>query len=101
MAAKMATYGITITDLQLVLGIFANIDDTMDHDYDREFRPAMAAIHKLFKYNYVHTANSLKTIMAELGSADGVRTMEDAPSLSNLRGGNGTANVVDDSVSQI
>ena len=69
----------------------------MHHDYGHEFGPTMAAICKLFKYEYVHTMMSLKAIMSKLGNTDRVRTMKDAPSSSNLR--SSTSNAVDDSVS--
>ena len=95
----MATYGITISKPQLLLIVFTNIEGAMQHDYSREFRPAMAAIHKLFKYDYIHSATSLEAIISKLGNVDGVRTMKDAPSSSNPR--IGTANAVDDSVSRM
>ena len=96
MAAKTATYGIAIPNAQIVLILSANNDSAVAHDYGCEFRPVMAAICKLFGHKYVHTATSLKAIIKELGSANGIRNMRQALSPSNLLDSNGTANAVDD-----
>ena len=77
--AKMATYGLTISDTELVLVVLANIDNTTAHDCGREFRLAMTAICKLFGHQYFHTAASLKTTMKELSAVDGVCDMRQAP----------------------
>ena len=79
-----------------MLVVFANIDSDVTHNYGRKFRPTMDAIRKLFVHQYVHIATSLKAITKELGSADGVCNMKQAPSSSNLLGSNGTANAIDD-----
>ena len=100
MAAKMATYGIAISDVQLMLVVFTNINSSMAHEYGCGFRPAMAAIRKLFRYKHVHTMNSLKTFTKELGSADGVCDMKSATSPSNLHGSNSIANAVDDRITR-
>ena len=44
-----------MSDVQLMLVIFANIDSAIAHKYGHGFQPAMATIRKLFKYDYVHT----------------------------------------------
>ena len=98
MAVKISTYGITISDAQLVLVLFATIESNIAHEYGCEFQPTMAAIHKLFEYNYIHTANSLKTITEELGSANSGCDMKAAPLPSSFRGSNGIANTVDDRI---
>ena len=95
MAAKMATYGLTISNAELVLVVLVNVVNATAHDYDRKFRLAMTAIHKMFGHQYVHTAASLKTIMKELSAADGICDTWQAPSPSNLFGNNGTANTTD------
>ena len=59
----------------------------------------MSAIHKLFKYDCVHTVTPLEVIFSELGNENGTRTMKDTPSQSNLC--SGTANTIDDSVSRM
>ena len=60
----------------------------------------MATICRLFGYNYIHTAKFLKTIMKELGSADGVSDMKAASTPPNLCGDNGTDNAVENSVAR-
>ena len=81
-AVQMATYGITIGIPQLVLMLLANIKTATKSEYGHEFRSAMHTICKKYKYNYVHDAASLQTILTELAGADGVRVLKDAPAPS-------------------
>jgi hypothetical protein len=76
----MATYGIVIGIPQLTLMLLANIETATKSDYGREFCSAMHTIRKKYAYNHVHDATSLQTILTELGGADGVRALKDAPS---------------------
>jgi hypothetical protein len=93
-AAQMATYGITIGIPQLVLTLLANIKTATKSEYGHEFRSAMHTICKKYKYNYVHDAASLQTILTELAGANGVRVLKDAPAPST-----GTAHSMANSVS--
>ncbi len=93
-AAQMATYGITIGILQLVLTLLANIKTATKSKYGHEFRSAKHALCKKYTYNHVHDAASLQTILTELAGANGVRILKDAPTPSA-----GTAHSMADSVS--
>jgi hypothetical protein len=71
-----------------------NIETATKSDYRREFCSAMHAICKKYKYDHLHDATSLQSILTELAGADGVRTLKDthAPNA-------GTAHSVANSVS--
>jgi hypothetical protein len=93
-AARMATYGIIIGVLQLVLTLLANIKTATKSKYIHKFCLAMHAIRKKYTYNHVHNAASLQTILTELAGANGVGVLKDAPTPSNE-----TVHSVADSVS--
>ena len=93
-AAQMATYGIIVGIPQLTLTLLANIETATKSDYGREFCSAMHAICKKYKYDHLHDATSLQSILTELAGADGVRTLKDAPAPNA-----GTAHSVANSVS--
>jgi hypothetical protein len=95
-AARMATYGITISIPQLTLTLIANIEHATKAKYGREFLLAMQAIRKKYTYNHVHDATLLQDIMKDLAGADGVRELKDAPAP-----GTGTAHSVAKSVSYL
>jgi hypothetical protein len=77
--ARMATYGIVVGILELMLMLFANIKMATKSDYGLKFHAAMHAILKKYTYNHVHGPTSLQVILAELVGADGVRVLKDAP----------------------
>ena len=85
-AAKIETYGITIGEAQLALIILANIETAAQHDYGREFRPAMQNIRRQYTYNHRHDSTSIAYIMQELGIADRARILSDAPASNELNG---------------
>ncbi len=62
-AARMATYGITISIPQLTLMLIANIENATKAKYGHEFRSAMQAICKKYTYNHVHNATLLQDVM--------------------------------------
>ena len=97
----MATYGHIISDAQIVLVLLMNVNNAATHEYGRKFRNSMTTIRKLFVPEHVHTAASLKTIMKELSTADGVRNMRKAPSPSNLLGAANATDNVDDRVTKM
>jgi hypothetical protein len=78
-AERMATYGIVISIPQLTLTLLANIKTATKSGYGREFCSAMHAIRKKYAYNHVHDVTLLQNILTELGGADGVRNLQDAP----------------------
>ncbi len=78
-AAQMAMYGIIIGIPQLMLTLLANIEMATKSNNDRKFCSAMHAIRKKYTYNQVHDTALLQIILKELGSADGVRVLKDAP----------------------
>jgi hypothetical protein len=95
-AARMATYGITISIPQLTLTLIANIENATKAKYGREFQSTMQAICKKYMYNHVHNATSLQDILKELAGADGVRKLKEAQAPRT-----GTAHSVADSVSYL
>ena len=95
-AARMATYGITISIPQLTLTLIANIKNATKAKYGRKFWSAMQDICKKYTYNHVHNATLLQDIMKELAGADGVHDFKDTPAP-----GTGTAHSVADSVSYL
>jgi hypothetical protein len=93
-AAQMATHGIIVGIPQLTLTLLANIKTATKSDYGREFCSGMHAICKKYKYDHLHDATSLQSILTELAGANGVRTLKDAPAPNA-----GTAHSVPNSVS--
>ena len=94
LGSKLGAYGIGITDAQATLIVLSNIDAAMQHDWGRAFVTPMAAIRKLFPYDHIHDAKSLKVIMKELSGADGQRVLKEAPSPTTISN-KGSANAVD------
>ena len=68
------------------------------NEYGREFRTTMQVIRKKYKYNNVHTTDSIKCIITELANADSIRILKEAPAPNEIAP-RGSANVVSDSVS--
>ena len=96
---RLGNYGIMINEPMLVLIVFMNIEEAIQHPWGRDFRARMEAIRELYKHDYVHTATSLAAIMLELGKADSMRDMKVAPAPNNLR--SGSANSVAASISRV
>ncbi len=80
--ARMATYGIVVSILQLTLTLLANIETAAKSDYGLKYGMAMHAIRKKYSCNHVHNATSLQLILTELAGAYGVRVLKDAPTPS-------------------
>ena len=99
MCSKLASYGIVISEAQITLIMLNNVESAIPHEYGREFWTAMQAIRQLFPYDHVHDATSLKAIMKELSSADGLRVLKEAPSPNELS--TGTANAVEASFTRM
>ena len=78
-AAKVQSYGIKIDPAIQVLTIFANMDKAVQHEWGREFRPALQTLRTKYPYNYKHTDASMATILNELATADSVRDLKEAP----------------------
>ena len=97
-AARIATYGIEVTEPTIGLTILANIELATQNEYGHEFRTTMQVIRKKYKYNHVHTAESIKNIMTELASADSVQILKEAPAPNEIVP-RGAANAVTDSIS--
>jgi hypothetical protein len=62
-AAQVQAYGITIDTPIIMLIIFANIEQAQQHEWGREFRPAMQSIRAAFPYSHKHDDASLATIL--------------------------------------
>jgi hypothetical protein len=82
-AARVQAYGITIDTPMIVLIIFANIELAQQHEWGREFRPAMQSIRAAFPYSHKHDDASLATILQHLAAADSVRVLREAPEPDN------------------
>ena len=93
-AAKMATFGVVVSEAQLALTILANIEVAMQDDYGNAFRQAMQAIRRVYQYDAIHDATSIAFILKELAAADGVRNLRDAPDVNALGQQRGAANAV-------
>ena len=98
-AAKMATFGIKITEPIIASVIIANVDAAAQEEYGVDFRQSLQAIRRQYNYNHVHDAASLAVIMKELASADGARNLRDAPN-ANALSNSGKAHAVNTAVSK-
>ena len=91
LAANVQAYGINIGPAQMVLTVLSNVEQAMQHDWGREFRPAMQNIRKKYLYNHVHDEVSYQDILNEFAAADTVRILREAPAPNEE-----TANAVSD-----
>ena len=98
-AAKMATFGIQITEPIIASVIIANVDAAAQEEYGVDFRQSLQSIRRQYDYNHVHDAASLAIIMKELASADGARNLRDAPNANALSNA-GKAHAVNAAVSK-
>jgi hypothetical protein len=78
-ATRLKPFGLTITEPELTLILLANIHQAKDHEWGQEFRTAMSANHKAYKYGCIHTTNSLVDILNKLAGADKLQAMKLAP----------------------
>lgn len=78
-AAQIQAYGIDISVPLIVLMVFSNIEQGQQHEWGREYRPAMQSIRADFPYSHKHNETSLNKILQHLAEADSVRTLKDAP----------------------
>lgn len=63
----------------IVLIIFANIEQAEQHEWGREFRPAMQTIRANYPYTHKHEDASLDDILKQLAVADSVCVLHKAP----------------------
>ena len=79
LTARMKTYGIVVSTLQVLLTLMANIEVAAREDFGREFFPALQNIRVKYTYSHTHDNVLLRDILQELAKADSVRTLKDAP----------------------
>ena len=75
----LAAHGTPLTPAQIVLIVMANIEHAEKHPYGRDFRPALQKIRASYPCSYDHDEDSLKAVLAELATADAVRSLREAP----------------------
>lgn len=78
-SAQIQAYGIDISVPLIVLIIFRNIEQGQQHEWGREYRPAMQSIRADFPYSHKHDETSLNKILQHLAAADSVRPLKEAP----------------------
>lgn len=82
--ANIASLGIAFPAAMIVTVILAEVENVMDNPWAREFSVPMREIRELYGYDFVHTDETLKTVVTKLATADNLRDLRAASAPSGV-----------------